>query len=316
MPMKARLVTAFTLLLCAVSIYAASAENPQNAPAPPAAIPSIAVLPVTGAPGDGASALPEAMARALSRQGLAVREDATGAGYSVQAEVETGQVPLAPMSIKITWRILDRWGIPLKKSVVRSNTAAAGALDGAWGSTADRLAQAAASEIAEIVKKQEASVTPAVPGQAAQIAQFLVRSGVPSQAAAPQTAETAKSQERVAVSPVVGARPILSPIMGDAAAPQMAEFLRNRPQGCTAAVSAAPGQVPPPRTAETAKNQDRIGVSPVAGGRPVLSPIMGDAAAPQMAEFLKNRSQECPAVPAAPAQAAAPPTAETVKNGP
>jgi hypothetical protein len=114
----------------------------------------VAIVPtVTGAPGDGKTALAEAMKRALSRQGIKLASAAGPGTYKIQGHVEVGAAANGQQPITIKWVVLDPSGKPMEKTVVQNNKVSAGTLDGAWGEVADQAAGAAASEVSKLLQK-------------------------------------------------------------------------------------------------------------------------------------------------------------------
>jgi hypothetical protein len=114
----------------------------------------VAVVPaVTGAPGDGKTALSDAMRKALGRQGVKL-SSAGGAGtYKIQGQVELGAVSNGQQPITIRWVVIDPAGKQMEKTVVQNNKISAGSLDGAWGEVAEQAAGAAASEVSKLLSK-------------------------------------------------------------------------------------------------------------------------------------------------------------------
>jgi hypothetical protein len=127
-------------------------------PAQPAATGSItrdggvqAVVPaVTGAPGDGSTSLTAAIQRELSSKGVAVAERATAGAYRVEGKVTVGQAKEGKQAINIEWLVKDPQGKKLG-TVSQKNEIPAGSLDGAWDTTADQAAGAAAQGIVKLL---------------------------------------------------------------------------------------------------------------------------------------------------------------------
>ncbi len=115
--------------------------------------PASAFVPnVTGAPGDGRISLTSALQRELSKNGVALTTTASATTYRVEGVVDVGQAKDGKQPIKIDWQVKD----PMGKSVgtvTQKNEIAAGALDGAWGATADAAAAAAAQGILKLLPK-------------------------------------------------------------------------------------------------------------------------------------------------------------------
>jgi hypothetical protein len=118
---------------------------------------------VTGAPGDGKTALAEAMKRALTQAGIKTAAAAKPGMYRIQGKVEIGAAANGQQAITIRWVVIDPAGKPMEKTVVQNNKITAGSLDGAWGDIADQAAGAAASEVTKLLQKP-------VEGQAQQAA--------------------------------------------------------------------------------------------------------------------------------------------------
>ena len=140
----------------------AANEKPQRAAVSSTATASIArsgdvaVVPsVTGAPGDGNSALASALQGELSRQGVAVTEQ-TASAYRVEGKVIVGAAKEGKQAIQIDWRVKDPQGKALG-TVSQKNEIPEGSLDGSWGKTADAAAAAAAQGIVKLLPQQRAS---------------------------------------------------------------------------------------------------------------------------------------------------------------
>ena len=137
----------------------APAHQPPSSPQTTAAIPGkdqvVSIVPVvTGAPGDGNTALAAAIQRELSRQGLAVG-DRPGA-YRIEAQVILGALKDGRQPIQIDWRVRDAQGKSLG-TVSQKNEIPPGSLDGEWGKTADAAAAAAAQGIMKLLPQPRAS---------------------------------------------------------------------------------------------------------------------------------------------------------------
>ena len=139
-------------LASAVDTSAAPARPVQTAAVAPQEI--VAVVPaVTGAPGDGKTALSDAMKKALGRQGVKLSSAAGAGAYKIQGQVELGAVSNGQQSITIRWVVIDPAGKQMEKTVVQNNKINAGSLDGAWGEVAEQAAGAAASEVSKLLSK-------------------------------------------------------------------------------------------------------------------------------------------------------------------
>lgn len=107
---------------------------------------------VTGAPGDGRISLTSALQRELSKNGLSLASTTGANTYRVEGVVEVGQAKDGKQPIKIDWHVKDPTGKSVG-TVSQKNEIAAGALDGAWGATADAAAGAAAQGILKLIPK-------------------------------------------------------------------------------------------------------------------------------------------------------------------
>jgi hypothetical protein len=110
---------------------------------------------VSGAPGDGNTALASALNRELVRQGMPLDRQ-TGQAYRVEGQVALGPVKDGKQTIQIDWRVKDAKGAAVG-TVTQKNAIPPGSLDGAWGQTADAAAAAAAQGILKLLPQQSAS---------------------------------------------------------------------------------------------------------------------------------------------------------------
>lgn len=123
--------------------------------------PLVAVLQVTGAPGDGGRSLSRAMEDALRRSNLALTQKPEDKpSYLVRGKVELSAPASGKQQITISWSLLKADGGQVGE-VKQENAIPAGSLDGAWGLTAYDVANAAAPGIvallAELQKAQAKS---------------------------------------------------------------------------------------------------------------------------------------------------------------
>jgi hypothetical protein len=113
----------------------------------------IAIRPVTGAPGDGAKSLANAIATVLKRQDLAVLDDP-----SAKADVILdGEVTIAPVKpdkqhVKIVWHVRRGDGAEIG-TVGQENDVPKGLLDGAWGDVAYSVAIAGADGLLQVIAR-------------------------------------------------------------------------------------------------------------------------------------------------------------------
>jgi len=111
----------------------------------------VVVPEVTGAPGDGNTALPTAMRQELKSRGLKLINAKKPNAYTVRGTVELGQADSGKQPITIRWLVLGPDGKPLKNAVVQRNKIQEGSLNGSWGRVADIAAGEAAKAVAKIL---------------------------------------------------------------------------------------------------------------------------------------------------------------------
>jgi hypothetical protein len=106
---------------------------------------------VSGAPGDGSSALTMAIQAELSKNGVSLAEQSAAASsYRVEGYVKVGQPRDGKQAVQIDWQVKDPAGKKLG-TVSQKNEIPEGSLDGAWGRTADAAAAAAAQGILKLL---------------------------------------------------------------------------------------------------------------------------------------------------------------------
>jgi hypothetical protein len=113
----------------------------------------IAVLDVTGAPGDGNTSLTRQMKLHLPRIGEVLAQTRTDADFTVRAEVKLAVAEKGQQRIEIQWIVANARGDELGR-VVQLNDIAAGSLDGLWGDVAAVVAQEAAGGVRDVVLNQ------------------------------------------------------------------------------------------------------------------------------------------------------------------
>lgn len=126
------------------------------ASAPPVTAVQAVVPHVSGAPGDGAVSLSQALQRELQRNGIAQASKGSAVAYRVEGKVEIGPGSGGKQPIKIDWVVKDPAGRHLG-TVSQKNEIPAGSLNGSWGPTADAAAAAATQGILRLLPstKQE-----------------------------------------------------------------------------------------------------------------------------------------------------------------
>lgn len=140
----------------AVAVAAPPVAPPTVTNTTTASLPGSSGMPsVSGAPGDGNTALASALNRELTRQGMPVDRQ-TGQAYRVEGQVSVGAVKDGRQAIQIDWRVKDGKGSPVG-TVTQKNSIPPGSLDGAWGQTADAAAAAAAQGILKLLPQQAAA---------------------------------------------------------------------------------------------------------------------------------------------------------------
>jgi hypothetical protein len=113
----------------------------------------IVIRPVSGAPGDGATSLANAIATVLKRQDVAVLDD-PNAKADVILDGEVTIVPIKPdkQHIKIVWRVRRADGAEIG-TVGQENDIPKGLLDGAWGDVAYSVAIAGADGLMQVIAR-------------------------------------------------------------------------------------------------------------------------------------------------------------------
>lgn len=115
----------------------------------------LAVLPVTGAPGDGDQALTAALRIALERAELPVvapGEDAETRDLAVRGEVAVTPAAGGKERVAILWRLEDPEGRELGR-IDQANELPAGSLEGSWGRIAVLVARGAADGLADLLNR-------------------------------------------------------------------------------------------------------------------------------------------------------------------
>jgi hypothetical protein len=113
----------------------------------------IVIRPVSGAPGDGAKSLANAIATVLKRQDLAVLDD-PNAKADIILDGEVTIVPVKPdkQHVKIVWRVRRADGAEIG-TVGQENDVPKGLLDGAWGDVAYSVAIAGADGLMQVIAR-------------------------------------------------------------------------------------------------------------------------------------------------------------------
>ncbi len=111
------------------------------------------LLPVTGAPGDGDTALTRQMKSHLAALGPVVQDSAAGADFIVQGQVR--MVPIAGhrQRVEIQW-IVNAANGDERGRVVQLNEIPAGSLDHYWGDVAGVVASEASGGVNDVILRQ------------------------------------------------------------------------------------------------------------------------------------------------------------------
>ncbi|MFQ5954098.1 MAG: hypothetical protein ACE5JZ_03440 [Kiloniellales bacterium] len=116
--------------------------------APP---PRVFVAEVSGAPGDGNTALRRGLEARLAGHVVHLAEQGGGENtFTVEGTVVVAEPQGDTQDVRISWRVLDAAGQE-RGTVDQANTVAAGSLDGEWGAVAFAVTDAAVGGILAIV---------------------------------------------------------------------------------------------------------------------------------------------------------------------
>jgi len=124
----------------------------------------VRVAGVSGAPGDGNTALAGAVRRALLRLGARIAGREGESDYQIVGQVELTPSSGGRQAITIRWVVSGADGSELG-DVVQRNSIRAGALDRPWGAVAGVIAAAAGPGIMEVMDKAEAAKSAPRPGR-------------------------------------------------------------------------------------------------------------------------------------------------------
>lgn len=112
---------------------------------------------VSGAPGDGPSALSQALQRELTKNGVSLANStAATSAHRVEGKVALGASKGGKQPISIDWVVKDPKGNKLG-TVSQKNDIPAGSLNGKWGATAGAAAAAAAQGILRLLPRKTSS---------------------------------------------------------------------------------------------------------------------------------------------------------------
>jgi hypothetical protein len=113
----------------------------------------IAIKGVTGAPGDGDTALARQMKLELTKIGEVVQDSTDGADYLVRAEVVLAPGAKGMQRVEIQWIVADAKDQESGR-IVQLNEIAPGSLDKFWGDVAFVVAKEAAGGVKEVILNQ------------------------------------------------------------------------------------------------------------------------------------------------------------------
>ncbi len=119
-------------------------------------------LGVTGAPGDGDSALERQMRLELPKLGQIVQDTAQGADFTLEGHVVTAALPAGQMRVEIQWVVNDSKGAE-RGRVIQLNELKAGTLDRFWGDVAMVVAREAAGGVRDVIVTQTGNKQAAAP---------------------------------------------------------------------------------------------------------------------------------------------------------
>ncbi len=105
---------------------------------------------VTGAPGDGNTALATRMREFLSRYGYVMQEVSDGATFGLEGRVTLVPLPSGQQRVEIVWRVSRRDGEELGQ-VVQMNEVPGGSLNRPWGDVAYVVAEEASGGIRQVL---------------------------------------------------------------------------------------------------------------------------------------------------------------------
>ena len=135
-----------------VNGIAPPAQGPILPPEPPRPVfPTVSILPVEGAPGDGRESLRLAVLQALASNG--VKRDDVNPEIKLVCDFKITTFESNLQKVEIVWRAVARDGKELG-TVRLDNTIPVGALDGAWGPTAFAIADAALNDLLTLLASQ------------------------------------------------------------------------------------------------------------------------------------------------------------------
>ena len=113
--------------------------------------PTLVVVPIAGAPGDGATALARAMALALKGRGAVLALQPDDETLLVMGSVVVTNQDASSQFVEVIWELLSPDGVRLG-IINQENTIDTGALDGPWGAIAPAIASAGVDSMIGLIK--------------------------------------------------------------------------------------------------------------------------------------------------------------------
>ncbi len=122
----------------------------------------VQLRPVTGAPGDGNTALARFMRAEILKLGMVPLDSAASADYTVECDVVMTDVGRGVERIEIRWKVLDGRGNEAGQ-VAQLNEVPKGSLNGLWADVAMVVAQEAAGGVRDVIQNQTGGRKPSPP---------------------------------------------------------------------------------------------------------------------------------------------------------
>ncbi|MBO1074051.1 hypothetical protein [Roseomonas marmotae] len=122
-------------------------------------VPRLRLVPVTGAPGDGNTALTARMQEFLAKRGLVSQNNADGADFAVEGHVNMVDVPGNLQRVEVLWTVTRRDGYELGR-VLQMNEVPKGSLNRFWADVAYVVAEEASAGIRDVLSNAGAPPGP------------------------------------------------------------------------------------------------------------------------------------------------------------
>lgn len=121
--------------------------------------PRLRLVPVTGAPGDGNTALTTRMQEFLTRRGVVPQNNAEGADFAVEGHVTMVDAGAGKQRVEVLWTVTRRDGIELGR-VLQMNEVPKGSLNRYWADVAYVVAEEASGGIRDVLSNAGAPPGP------------------------------------------------------------------------------------------------------------------------------------------------------------